>query len=142
MKTYSPAEYNREVEAQTKAARKAADLRAAAEREAEDLRRKQISAIGREYGILQAANEAICDDLSVEAFRNSAVIEQLESQRDALQAAVDSGTRAPARGALHGGIPGKEDRLLDALSEAQKRNDPSAKYRAIAALRKNRETSE
>jgi hypothetical protein len=142
MKTYSQAEYDREVEAQTKAARKAADLRADAEREAETLRRKQISDIGREYGILQAANEAICDDLSVETFRNDAVIRSLEAERDTLASAISNGTRTPARGALHGGIPGKEDRLLDDYNRAKQRNDPSAKYQAIQALRKNRKASE
>lgn len=136
MKTYSQAEYAREFESQIAAARKAADLRATAEREAETLRRKQISAIGREYGILQAANEAIRDDISVETFRNDSVIRSLEAERDALASAVNSGTKAPVgRNALLNGIPAKNDRLLDSYLEAAEAGDPVRKGKALHALR-------
>tara|TARA_R110000868_G_scaffold400732_1_gene675432 strand:- start:473 stop:895 length:423 start_codon:yes stop_codon:yes gene_type:complete len=137
MKTtiYNQGDIDREITAATKAA----ELRASIEKHAEDLRRQQLSDLGKSYGVTQLANEAIRDDISVERFRNDAVIRTLEQERDALQNSIDNGTRAPARNAMLGGIPGKEDRLLDRLSEAQQRNDPQAKYEAIQALRKNRE---
>jgi hypothetical protein len=139
MKTqiFNQADIDREIAAATKAA----DIRADAEQKAETLRRKQLSDLGKTYGVMQLANEAIRDDITVEEFRNTTIIKQLEQQRDALQNAIDTGTRTPARNAMLGAIPGKEDRLLDRLNEAQQRNDPAAKYRAIQALRKNREAN-
>mgnify|MGYP007114323673 CR=1 FL=1 len=135
---FNQADIDREIAAATKAA----DIRADAEQKAETLRRKQLSDLGKTYGVMNECNQAIADDITVEEFRNTTIIKQLEQQRDALQNAIDTGTRTPARNAMLGGIPGKEDRLLDALNEAQQRNDPQAKYRAIEALRKNREESQ
>ena len=135
---FNQADIDREIAAATKAA----DIRADAEQKAETLRRKQLSDLGKTYGVMQLANEAIRDYISVERFRNDAVILTLEHQRDALQNSIDTGTRTPARNAMLGGIPDKADRLLDQLNEARERNDPKAKYRAIEALRKNREASQ
>ena len=119
MKTYSQSDIDKELAA----VRKAADLRAETEKKAETLRRKQISDIGRAYGCIGEANEAIRDDLSVEAFRNDSVIRSLESERDALASAINSGTRTPARGALLSDPSDiRTNQLLDRYNEAKKRN--------------------
>ena len=91
---------------------------------------------------MQLANEAIRDDISVETFRTDAVVAKLQSDKAALQQLVADAGRLPSRAALLSDPNGRNDKLLDALNEAQKRNDPAGKYRAIQALKKAREENQ
>lgn len=104
MKSYTQSEYDHEVELQTKAARADIEARIDAEKKAEVLRRKELSDIGKAYDLVQECNEAICNNTSVEQFRNDCVIARLEADKSALQATIEASGKEPSRQALRTNI--------------------------------------
>jgi hypothetical protein len=137
--------YNQsDIDKQIAALHRERDAKAESERQAEQDRRKTISALGREHDLMNEANAAIVNNLSPDQYEAASIVQKLQADKRALEKIVAEAGRLPRRGALLSDpANARTDKLLDALNEAQRLNDPQAKYRAIEALRKNRkETSE
>ena len=124
-----------QIDAEVVALTREFDAKAAAAKADEKQRITDISALGKAHDLMNEANTAICDDITVEQFKNSCVIQKLEADKKALQQLVAEASRLPSRAALLSDPQAvRTDKLLDAFNEAKKSGDSKARYQAMKAL--------